>query len=189
LPIPAHVVSQARDYASSAFVFGMTNRLSVCRAAGSCGIRCKFVSSHRCSVLLVPGQSCPVSLFAGGRISAPGEHAPRPEVAVGAAFAPPAQPCFDASFQHAGGLRIRNKRLRKSRSRFVPTSPLNGRRTACIGGPSHCEGITVRLMSCNRSQIRGLPIQLKQETLNRLYLALLEIRLTALAAYPGRNRF
>jgi hypothetical protein len=30
---------------------------------------------------------------------------------------------------------------------------------------------------------------LRQEALNRLYLLLLEIRLAALAAYPGRNRF
>jgi hypothetical protein len=42
--------------------------------------------------------------------------------------------------------------------------------------------------SCNGSQIRGLPVQLKQEALNRLHLLLLEIRLAALAAYPGGNR-
>jgi hypothetical protein len=44
-------------------------------------------------------------------------------------------------------------------------------------------------VSRNCSEIRGLPVQLKQETLNRLYLVLLEIRLTALAAYPGRDCF
>jgi hypothetical protein len=32
-----------------------------------------------------------------------------------------------------------------------------------------------------------LPVQLKKETLNRLHLALLEIWLAALAAYPGGN--
>jgi hypothetical protein len=42
--------------------------------------------------------------------------------------------------------------------------------------------------SCNGSQIRGLPVQLQQEALNRLHLLLLEIRLAALAAYPGGNR-
>ena len=43
--------------------------------------------------------------------------------------------------------------------------------------------------SRNCSQIRGLPVQLKQKALSRFYLVLFEIRLAALAAYPGRNCF
>jgi hypothetical protein len=54
-----------------------------------------------------------------------------------------------------------------------------------LGQVTRC--VAADRVSRNCGEIRGLPVQLKQETLNRLYLMLLEIRLTALAAHPGRN--